>query len=122
MALTRVLLTNHWITAPLALAALDRFQASRVPLGRIALRERMLGLGPLLHILDQQLEDTTRGVRRRFGETAVALGYVKRPGGGVVSREFISDGAFEILVDGVRFPAAAFLRSPYDPGREKILQ
>jgi hypothetical protein len=76
MALPRTLLSQHWITAPIALAALDRYQESRVPLGRLALREGFLDLGPLLHILDEQLDEASFGDRRRFGEIAVELGYL----------------------------------------------
>lgn len=65
---------------------------------------------------------TTSGA---FGPTlgaAVAMGYVKRPGGGKVTRKFIEQGEFEILNDGVRYRARAFLRSPFDPQRDKILR
>lgn len=76
MALTRTLLANHWIDASVALEALDRYVASRVPLGRLALAEGMLKVGPLLHILDEQLEEASVGDSRRFGEIAVALGFL----------------------------------------------
>lgn len=76
MALTRTLLTNHWISASVALEALDRFVETRVPLRRLALAEGLLKLGPLLHILDEQLGEGSVGDCRRFGELAVALGYL----------------------------------------------
>ena len=53
---------------------------------------------------------------------AVALGYVKRPDGGVVTRKFVTEGEFSILNDGVSYRATAFLNSPFDPNREKVLQ
>ena len=76
MALTRTLLTNHWISASVALKALDRFVQTRIPLGRLALAEGILKMGPLLHILDEQLGEGSVGDTRRFGEIAVALGYL----------------------------------------------
>jgi hypothetical protein len=76
MALTRTLLANHWISASVALEALDRFVETRVPLGRLALAEGMLKVGPLIHILDEQLGEGSVGDCRRFGEIAVALGYL----------------------------------------------
>ena len=76
MALPRTLITGHQITAHVALAALDRLQHDRVPLGRLAVREGLLKLGPLLHILDEQLDEAARGEPRRFGRIAVELGYL----------------------------------------------
>ena len=76
MALARTLLANHWISASVALEALDRFGETRIPLGRLALAEGILELGPLLHILDEQLGEGSVGDCRRFGEIAIALGYL----------------------------------------------
>lgn len=76
MAMTRYLLANHRITANLALAALERYAASRRPIGRVALQEGLLKPGPLLHVLDEQLAEDSLGDRRRFSEVAVALGYL----------------------------------------------
>lgn len=76
MALTRTLLTNHWISAAVALEALDRYAETRVPIGRLALAEGLLTMGPLLHILDEQLGEATMGDARRFGEIAIDLGYL----------------------------------------------
>jgi hypothetical protein len=76
MALTRTLLANHWISASLALEALNRFIETRIPLGRLALVDGILKVGPLLHILDEQLGEGSVGDCRRFGEMAVALGYL----------------------------------------------
>jgi hypothetical protein len=76
MALTRTLLEHHRISAPVALAALDRYVETRASLGRLALDEGMLKLGPLLHILDEQLGEASLGDSRRFCEIAVDLGYL----------------------------------------------
>jgi hypothetical protein len=76
MALPRTLLANHWISASLALEALDRYFETRIPLGRLALAEGILKVGPVLHILDEQLAEGSIGDPRRFGEIAVALGYL----------------------------------------------
>jgi len=50
---------------------------------------------------------------------AIAMGNVNNAAG--VTTEFIQSGRFEINVSGRHFPARAFLRAPYDPGRKKIL-
>ncbi len=52
---------------------------------------------------------------------AVALGYVKDPDGGMVSREFVLAGRYEIENDGRRLPARVSLAAPYDPQRRRIL-
>jgi 4-methylaminobutanoate oxidase (formaldehyde-forming) len=57
-----------------------------------------------------------------YGHTvggAVAMGYVNNSAG--VNSEFIKSGRFEINVSGERFSALAYLRSPYDPERIRIL-
>jgi len=65
---------------------------------------------------------TTSGAYGPTLGAAVAMGYVKRLDGGIVSPAFVQESPFEILNDGVRYAATAFLRSPYDPKREKILR
>lgn len=76
MALIRTLVANQRISASAALTALERFVETRIPVGRLALAEGLLKLGPLLHILDEQLGEGSVGDCRRFGEIAVALGYL----------------------------------------------
>ena len=65
---------------------------------------------------------TTSGAYGPTLGAAVALGYVVRPDGEVVTRDFVKEGEFTILNDGVEYRAKAFLNSPFDPRREKILQ
>ena len=65
---------------------------------------------------------TTSGAYSPTLGAAIAMGYVKRADGGVVGNDYIGAGAFEILIDGIRYAAKAYLRSPYDPKREKILR
>jgi 4-methylaminobutanoate oxidase (formaldehyde-forming) len=51
-----------------------------------------------------------------YGHTlgrAVALGYVKRPGG--VDSAYLATAGFEIEIAGDRFAARGSLRAPYDP-------
>jgi 4-methylaminobutanoate oxidase (formaldehyde-forming) len=62
---------------------------------------------------------TTSGAYGHSVGGAVALGYVKHEAG--VSTEFIESGGYAIDVAGERYPAAAYLRAPYDPKRKKIL-
>ena len=38
-----------------------------------------------------------------------------------VDAEFIRAGSYTIDIAGTRYPADAYLRSPYDPGRARIL-
>lgn len=51
----------------------------------------------------------------------LALGYIKRPGGGAVDKDYLTNGEYTILQDGVRWPAEIILQPPVDPKREKIL-
>ena len=52
---------------------------------------------------------------------AVALGYVKNPSGeGKMTSKGIRAASFHLLNDGRRYEAKPYLRSPYDPMREKI--
>ena len=51
----------------------------------------------------------------------LALGYLKRPGGGPVDKSYLASGAYTILQDGIHWPAGVSLQSPVDPKRERIL-
>lgn len=62
---------------------------------------------------------TTSGSYGHSVGGAIAMGYVNQPEG--VTPEFIRSGRFEINVSGECFPARAYLRAPYDPGRKRIL-
>ena len=109
MALARTLLANHWISASVALEALDRFVETRVPLGRLALAEGILKVGPLLHILDEQLGEGSIGDSRRFGEIAVALGYLDEihVRALVAAQAAVPPSIEEILIDLGAFAGAA---------------
>ena len=65
---------------------------------------------------------TTSGAYSPTLGSAVAMGYVKDPGGETVTPQFVRESDFAILNNGSRYSAAAFLNSPYDPAREKILR
>jgi glycine cleavage system aminomethyltransferase T len=57
-----------------------------------------------------------------YGHTlggGVALGYVRLANGASV--DWIMAGRFELLVDGRKIPARAYLQTPYDPRRIRIL-
>jgi len=62
---------------------------------------------------------TTSGSYGHTLGAAVGMGYVKSQEG--VSPEFIKEGRYEINVSGRRFPAAPYLKAPFDPERKKIL-
>jgi len=62
---------------------------------------------------------TTSGSYGHTLGAAVGMGYVKCQDG--VSPDFIKEGRYEINVSGKRFPAAAYLKAPFDPERKKIL-
>jgi 4-methylaminobutanoate oxidase (formaldehyde-forming) len=51
----------------------------------------------------------------------LALGYIKRPGGGPVDVAYLTTGDYTILHDGVQWPATICRQSPVDPNRRKIL-
>ncbi|HYB40831.1 MAG TPA: FAD-dependent oxidoreductase, partial [Candidatus Methylomirabilis sp.] len=56
-----------------------------------------------------------------FGHTlgrAVAMGYVRNPGG--VDRRFVESGRYEIELAGVRLSARPELRAPYDPAGSRL--
>jgi heterotetrameric sarcosine oxidase gamma subunit len=50
----------------------------------------------------------------------VALAYVARPDGDVVSRDFLASGHYELNVGGTVVPASVTLRAPYDPAGKRI--
>jgi 4-methylaminobutanoate oxidase (formaldehyde-forming) len=50
----------------------------------------------------------------------VGLGYLRDPDGGVVSRDFISAGRYQVNAGGELYPAAVTLRPPFDPGNTRI--
>ena len=58
-----------------------------------------------------------------WGETlgaCVGLAYLWDPSGGVIDRDWIQRGAYELDVNGSREPVAVSLRPPFDPKGEKI--
>jgi glycine cleavage system aminomethyltransferase T/glycine/D-amino acid oxidase-like deaminating enzyme len=62
---------------------------------------------------------TTSGSYGHTLGAAVGLGYVKNSSG--VNAAWVRGGRYEIVVNGERFAAKAFLRAPYDPERKQIL-
>ena len=51
----------------------------------------------------------------------LALGYVKRPGGGPVDSAYLLSGTYTILQDGIRWPARISIQPTVDPERKRIL-
>ena len=62
---------------------------------------------------------TTSGSYAHTLGAAIGMGYVKNPNG--VNAEWVRAGQYEIVINGSRFAAKPFLRSPYDPERKRIL-
>jgi 4-methylaminobutanoate oxidase (formaldehyde-forming) len=62
---------------------------------------------------------TTSGSYGHTLGAAVGLGYVKNSSG--VNATWVRTGRYEIVVNGEKFAAKPFLRSPYDPERKRIL-
>ena len=81
--------------------------------------EPMLWGSEPIHRHERPVGYTTSGSYGHTVGAAVAMGYVKNPAG--VTAEFIKSGRFEINIGGKLFPARAYLRSPYDPERKRIL-
>ena len=50
----------------------------------------------------------------------VGLGYLRDPDGGVVSRDFISAGRYQVNVGGELYPATVTLRPPFDPDNTRV--
>jgi 4-methylaminobutanoate oxidase (formaldehyde-forming) len=58
-----------------------------------------------------------------FGHTigaALGMGYVAEPGGGVIDRDFVLRGTYEIEIAGDRVPARVSLDPWYDPKSERV--
>jgi glycine cleavage system aminomethyltransferase T/glycine/D-amino acid oxidase-like deaminating enzyme len=81
--------------------------------------EPMLWGSEPIHCHGRPVGYTTSGSYGHTLGAAVAMGYVKNPEG--VTAEFIKSGRFEINIGGKLFPVRAYLRSPYDPERKRIL-
>jgi sarcosine dehydrogenase len=64
---------------------------------------------------------TTSGAYGHTLGAAVGLGYVKVPGGGAATAEFVAAGRYEVLVLGKAVPARVHLKTPLDPERRRIL-
>jgi sarcosine dehydrogenase len=62
---------------------------------------------------------TTSGSYAHTLGAAIGIGYVKNPDG--VNAEWVRSSKYEIVINGSRFAAKPFLRSPYDPDRKRIL-
>ena len=50
----------------------------------------------------------------------VGLGYLRDPAGGVVSRDFVSAGRYQVNVGGELYPATVTLRPPFDPDNTRV--
>ena len=50
----------------------------------------------------------------------VGLGYLRDPDGGVVSRDFVSAGRYQVNVGGALYPATVTLRPPFDPDNTRV--
>jgi glycine cleavage system aminomethyltransferase T len=51
---------------------------------------------------------------------AVGLGYLRDPGGEVVTREFLDAGRYQVNVGGDLYPATVSLRPPFDPAGTRV--
>ncbi len=51
---------------------------------------------------------------------AVGLGYLRDPGGEVVTREFLDAGRYEVNAGGDLYPATVSLRPPFDPAGTRV--
>ncbi len=50
----------------------------------------------------------------------VGLGYLRDPAGGVVSRDFLGAGRYQVNVGGELHPATVTLRPPFDPDNTRV--
>ncbi len=50
----------------------------------------------------------------------VGLGYLRDPAGGVVSRDFVGAGRYQVNVGGELHPATVTLRPPFDPDNTRV--
>lgn len=72
MELELLLVRTGLITADDYVEAVGRREEERLPLGQVAIEERMLGVRQVLDVIRTQLLDPDR----RFGEVAVEKGYL----------------------------------------------
>ncbi len=63
---------------------------------------------------------TTSGSYAHTLGAAIGMGYVKNSSG--VDAAWVRSGRYEIVINGERYAAKPYLRSPYDPDRKRILQ
>jgi glycine cleavage system aminomethyltransferase T/glycine/D-amino acid oxidase-like deaminating enzyme len=63
---------------------------------------------------------TTSGSYGHTLGAAVGMGYVKNAAG--LTAAWVRAGQYEILINGKKFAAKVYLRSPFDPDRKQILQ
>jgi 4-methylaminobutanoate oxidase (formaldehyde-forming) len=62
---------------------------------------------------------TTSGSYAHTLGTAIGMGYVRSDG--LITREWVESGRYEIEIAGTRYPATPHWRAPYDPSRARIL-
>ncbi|KAK4886912.1 hypothetical protein RN001_003183 [Aquatica leii] len=61
-----------------------------------------------------------RGNYGHYLQKSIGIGYVHSPDDSLITNEFIKNGKFEIEVMGQRYPAGAFLKSPFDPKNQRL--
>ncbi|HTT53069.1 MAG TPA: FAD-dependent oxidoreductase [Streptosporangiaceae bacterium] len=97
-----------------------------VDAGPAAGRPAASGRGPMLWGGELLLRDggpAGQLTSAAWGEalgSPVGLGYLRDPAGGVVSREFLSAGRYQVSVGGDVYPAQVTLRPPFDPDNTRV--
>lgn len=121
LAFTCKLKTN---TNFLGRAAVEQQKAEGIKrkLVTLTLQDSMQPLWGLEAIVrDNQIVGYARRAEYAFAlGRAIAYGYVTRPEGGVVNKEFLSTGKWHLESMGVSLPATVHLRPPFDPKNLRV--
>ncbi len=98
----------------------DAVRAGPGPAGDDAVRAPMLWGGELLLRDGAPAGQLTSAAWGEALGCPVGLGYLRDPAGGVVTRDFVSAGRYQVNVGGSRYPAAVTLRPPFDPDSTRV--
>jgi 4-methylaminobutanoate oxidase (formaldehyde-forming) len=90
------------------------------PAGPGALRSPMLWGGELLVRDGVPAGQLTSAAWGEALGSPVGLGYLRDPDGGVVSRDFVRAGHYQVNVGGELHPATVTLRPPFDPDNARV--
>jgi glycine cleavage system T protein len=69
---------------------------------------------------DEWVGEISSGAYGHFLGCAVGMAYLAKPDKTSVNNEWISNGSYEIEIEGKKIPAKVHIKSPYDPKNQRI--